>query len=78
MKVVGPFDDPNLASNILRMVPWSWQDKYELTGAMVLLSVRELVDALEHIKKTSPTAKIGDEHKTTAKSSNSFKGKWSH
>ena len=27
-KVVGPFDDPGLASHILRMVPWNWQDQY--------------------------------------------------
>ena len=30
MEVVGPFDDPNLASHILRMVPRNWQDQFEL------------------------------------------------
>jgi hypothetical protein len=27
-KVVGPYDDPDMASHILRMVPRNWQDQY--------------------------------------------------
>ena len=50
-KVVGPFDDPDLASHILRMVPWNWQDQYELTGATVPQSIRELLEALECIER---------------------------
>jgi hypothetical protein len=40
-KVCGPFDDTDLASHILRMVPRNWQDQYELSGALVPQSVRE-------------------------------------
>jgi hypothetical protein len=39
---MGPFDDTNLASHILRMVPQNWQYQYDLTGAMVPQSVKEL------------------------------------
>ena len=49
-KVVGPFDDSNLASHILRMVPRNWQDQYELTGATVPQSIREILEALERIE----------------------------
>ena len=74
-KVVGPFDDPDLASHILRMVPQNWQDQYELTGATVPQSVRELLEALEHIEQAFPTNKVGDGPKTTAKSNDSSKRK---
>jgi hypothetical protein len=74
-KVVGPFDDPDLASHILRMVPRNWQDQYELTGATVPQSVRELLEALQRIKRAFPTDKVGDGPKTTAKSSDSSKRK---
>ena len=49
-KVVGPFDDPDLASHILRMVPRNWQDQYELTGSTIPQSIRELLEALKHIE----------------------------
>ena len=50
-KVCGSFDDADLASHILRMVPLNWQDKYDLSGALVPQNVRELLEVLEHIKK---------------------------
>ncbi len=64
MKAVGPFDDTDLASHILRMVPRNWQDQYELSGAMVPLSTRELLEVLEHIEKAFPNDKAGDGSKT--------------
>jgi hypothetical protein len=73
--VVGPFDDPNLASHILMMVPRNWQDQYELAGATVPQSIRERLEALEGIERAFPTNKVGDGPKTTAKSSNSSKRK---
>eukprot|EP00804_Cyclotella_cryptica_P013956 CCRYP_002458-RA/>CCRYP_002458-RA protein AED:0.31 eAED:0.57 QI:0/0/0/1/0/0/4/0/443 len=56
-KVCGPFDDADLASHILRMVPRNWQDQYELSGALVPQSVRELLEVLERIEKAYPTEK---------------------
>jgi hypothetical protein len=53
-KVEGLNDDPNLASHICRMVLRNWKDQYELTGATVPQSIRELLEALEHIKRASP------------------------
>ena len=50
---MGPFDDPDLASHILKMVPRSWQDQYELTGATVPQSIRELLEALECIEQAT-------------------------
>ena len=41
-KVVQAFDDVDLASHILRMVPRNWQDQYELTGGTVPQSVCKL------------------------------------
>jgi hypothetical protein len=75
MKVVGPFDDPDLASHILRMVPMNWQDQYVLTGATVPQSIRELLEALERIEQAFPTNKVGDGPKTTSMSSDSSKWK---
>eukprot|EP00804_Cyclotella_cryptica_P010649 CCRYP_005464-RA/>CCRYP_005464-RA protein AED:0.15 eAED:0.23 QI:0/0/0/1/0/0/5/0/569 len=57
IKVCGPFDDADLASHILRMVPRNWQDQYELSGALVPQSVRELLKVLERIEKACPTEK---------------------
>jgi hypothetical protein len=74
-KVVGPFDDPNLASHILRMVPQNWQDQYELTGATVPPSIRERLEALECIEQAFLTDKVRDGPKTIAKSSDSSKRK---
>ena len=54
-KEVEPFDDADLASHILRMVPKHWQDQYELTGGTVPQSVRKLLEALERIEKAFPT-----------------------
>jgi hypothetical protein len=54
-KEVEPFDDADLASHILRMVPRHWQDQYELTGNTVPQSVCKLLEALMHIKKAFPT-----------------------
>jgi len=51
MKIIGPFDDANLASHILKMVTRTWQDQYELNGAMVPQSVRKLLEALKRIEK---------------------------
>ena len=60
-KVCGPFDDADLASHMLRRVPWNWQDQYELSGALALVpqSVRELLEVLECIKKAYPIEKMG-------------------
>jgi hypothetical protein len=74
-KVCGPFDDANLASHILRMVPRNWQDQYELNGALVPQSVRELLEVLEHIKRAYPTEKVGEGSKNAAKSNGSSKKK---
>ena len=74
-KVVGPFDDTDLASLILRMIPRNWQDQYELSGAMVSQSVRKLHEVLEGIKKAYPTDMAGDGPKTTTKSTESSKRK---
>ncbi len=57
-KVCGPFDDADLASHILRMVPQNWRDQYELSGAVVLQSVRELLEVLERIEKAYPTRRL--------------------
>jgi hypothetical protein len=54
-KVMEPFDDANLGSHILRMVPKHWQGQYELTGGTVPQSVCKLLNSLEHIEKTFPT-----------------------
>jgi hypothetical protein len=56
-KPVELFDDADLASHILRMVPRNWQDQYELTGGTVPQSVRKLLEALERIEKAFPTDK---------------------
>jgi len=56
-KAVQAFDDVDLASHILRMVPRQWQDQYELTGNTVPQSVRKLLEALERIEKAFPTEK---------------------
>ena len=57
------------------MVPRNWQDQYELTGATVPQSVRELLEALGRIERAFPTDKVGDGPKTTAKSNDSSKRK---
>ena len=51
------FDDVNLVSHILRMVPRHWQDQYELMGAIVPESVCKLLEALYRIEKVFPTEK---------------------
>ena len=56
-KVTKPFNDPDLASHILRIVPRQREDQYEFTGATVPHSDRKLLEALEHIKKAFPTKK---------------------
>jgi hypothetical protein len=56
-KEVEPFDDADLASHILRMVPKHWQDQYELTGGTVPQSIRKLLKVLERIEKACPTKK---------------------
>ena len=55
-----PFDDADLVSHILRMVPKHWQDQYKLTGSTVPLSVHKLFAALEQMEKAFLTEK---EHK---------------
>ena len=52
-KVVEPFDDADLASHILRMVPKHWQDQYKLTGGTVPQSVRKLLERLSTSKRHS-------------------------
>eukprot|EP00804_Cyclotella_cryptica_P004831 CCRYP_004920-RA/>CCRYP_004920-RA protein AED:0.84 eAED:1.00 QI:0/0/0/0.5/1/1/2/0/367 len=74
-KVCGPVDDADLASHILRMVPRNWQDQYELSGALVPQSVRELLEVLERIEKAYPTKKVGEGPKTVAKSNDSSRKK---
>ena len=56
-KVMEPFNDADLASHILRMVPRYWHDQYELTGATVPQSVCKLLEALERIETAFPTKK---------------------
>jgi hypothetical protein len=75
MKVCGPFDDADLASHILRIVPRNWQDQYELSGALIPQSVRELLEVLERIEKAYPTEKVGEGSKNVAKSNDSSKKK---
>ena len=48
IKITGPFDDADLASHILRIVPRNWQDQCKLSGATV---PRKLFEALENIEK---------------------------
>ena len=74
-KVVKPFDDMDLASHILRMVPRHWQDKYKLTGATVPQSVCKLLDTLEHIKKASPIEEECEGTQSSAKGGGSSKKK---
>ena len=56
-KVVQAFDDIDLASHILLMVPRNWQDQYKLTVGSVPQSVWKLVEALERTEKAYPTEK---------------------
>ena len=63
-KAIQAFDDVDLASHILRMVPRQWQDQYELTGNTVLQSVQKLLKALERIEKAFPTKMDRDRPKT--------------
>ena len=65
-KEVEPFDDADLASHILRMVPKHWQDQYELTGGTVPQSIRKLLEALERIEKAFPTEKEHEGPKASA------------
>ena len=50
-KVVKLFDDVDLVSHILRMVPRHWQDQPELTGATVPQSICKLLEALSASKR---------------------------
>ncbi len=74
-KVVGHFDDADLANHILRMVPQNWQDQYKLSGALVPQSVRELLKVFECIEKAYPTDKAGDRTKNATDATNSSKRK---
>ena len=74
-KVCGPFDDADLASHILRMVPWNWQNQFELSGALVPQSVRELLEVLEHVEKAYLTKKVVERPENAAKSGDSSKKK---
>ena len=65
-KEVAPFDDADLASHILRIVPKHWQDQYDLTGGTVPQSVRKLLEVLEHIEKAFPTKKECEGPKASA------------
>ena len=57
-KVIKSFDDVDLASHILRMVPRNWQDRYKLTGATGSQSVWKLLKALERAPETETTAPV--------------------
>ena len=46
-KVMKLFDDVDLPSHILRMVPRHWQDQYELAGATVSQGIWKLLEVLE-------------------------------
>ncbi len=72
-KVVQAFDDVDLASHILRMVPRNWQDQYELTVGSVPQSVRKLVEALECIEKAYPTDKERERPKSSTDGGGSSK-----
>ena len=72
-KVVQAFDDVDLASHILRMVPRNWQDQYELTVGSVPQSVRKLVEALERIEKAYPTEKERERPKSNTDGGGSSK-----
>ncbi len=72
-KAVQSFDDPALASHILRMVPRQWQDRYELTGSTVPQSLQKLLEALELIKKAFPTEKDCKGPKTSSTGGSSSK-----
>ena len=74
-KVVQSFDDADLASHILRMVPRNWQDQYELTGGTAPQSVRKLLEALERIEKAFPTEKDREKPKAGATGGGSSKKK---
>ncbi len=53
------------------MVPQNWHYQYELSGALIPQSVRELLEVLECIKKACPIEKVGEGPKNAAKSSDS-------
>ena len=57
------------------MVARNWQDQYELSGALVTQSVRELLEVLERVEKAYPTDKVGEVPRNSAKSSDSSKKK---
>ena len=74
-KVMKPFDDVDLVSHILKMVPRHWQDQYKLTGATVPQSVRKLLEALKRIEKAFPTEKEFKGTQTSAKGGGSSQKK---
>ena len=74
-KVVQSFNDADLASHILRMVPRNWQDQYGLTGGTVPQSVRKLLEVLERIEKAFPTEKDHEKPKAGAPGGGSSKKK---
>ncbi len=74
-KVVQSFDDADLASHILHMVPRNWQDQYKLTGGTVPQSIHKLLEVLEHIKKAFPTKKDHEKPKAGATGGGSSKKK---
>ncbi len=74
-KEVELFDDADLASHILRMVPRQWQDQYKLMGSTVPQNVQKLLEALERIKKAFPTEKERKGPKASATGGGSSK-KW--
>ena len=56
-KDIQAFNDPDLASHILRMVLRQWQDQYELTGRTAPQTVQKVLEALECIEKAFRTKK---------------------
>jgi hypothetical protein len=74
---VAPFNDADLASHILRMVPKHWQDQYKLTGTTVPQSIRKLLEALECIEKALPTEKEHKGPKASMTGGGSSRNGWS-
>jgi hypothetical protein len=73
-KIIGPFDDANLTSHIIRMVPRNWQNQYKLSGAKVHQSVSKLLEAQEHIKKAFLTNKHHERAKSDTKTKQLYQG----
>jgi hypothetical protein len=72
---VKSFDDVDLASHLLQMIPRNRQGHYELSGVTVPESVHKLLEVLELIEKAILTDNTHEGHKNTVKPSNTSKKK---